>query len=79
MYEAPFCCTMRYAEGLLCYTQNEALFTVTENDPESTDELGRHFLGDRLLVKTGSEIQPIFSCRDFDEAQARAFKLEVIY
>ena len=79
MYEAPFCCTMRYADGLLCYTQNEALFTVTENDPESTDELGRHFLGDRLLVKTGSEIQPIFSCRDFDEAQARAFKLEVIY
>jgi len=48
-YEAVQCCTMRYAEGLLYYHNNRALF-----EPESggvCDEDNRYFLGDCLLAE----------------------------
>lgn len=49
MYEAPFCCTMRYAEGLVWCKENEELFGE-ENAPIVKNR-GRFFLGDHLLVQ----------------------------
>lgn len=49
-YEAPFCCTMRYNEGLVCALQNADMLTVAADEPRTTDALGRCFVGDRLVV-----------------------------
>ncbi|MBQ8320066.1 MAG: glycoside hydrolase family 127 protein [Clostridia bacterium] len=65
MYEAPFCCTMRYAEGLLEYKQNEALFSWDEKAEVVTDEKGRRFVDDKLLVEYQGKLVPIFSCNTF--------------
>lgn len=50
MYEAPFCCTMRYAEGLKCAFENSFITDETEENIEK-DAFGRYFLGDKLLVE----------------------------
>lgn len=50
MFEAPFCCTMRYNEGLLAAQKNEALFCDAD-EAETIDEKGRHFIGDKMLVQ----------------------------
>lgn len=49
MYEAQFCCTMRYAEGLKFAFENKELFENGEGEI-ITDELGRKFSGDLLIV-----------------------------
>jgi len=49
MYEAPFCCTMRYAEGLLCASQNS--FVTEELPSKITKEVNRYFYGDKLLAE----------------------------
>ena len=79
MYEAPFCCTMRYAEGLLEYTRNKELFTWNENAPEFTDEYGRHFVDDRLIVLYNGRKTPIFSCNTFTKEEAEKLELTVLY
>ena len=49
MYEAVQCCTMRYAEGLLCYHNNKGLF---KNEGGAIVKEGsRYFLGDYLLAE----------------------------
>lgn len=48
-YEADFCCTMRYCEGLLCVYKNEDLF-APQSETFSIDKSGRRFVGDCLLV-----------------------------
>ena len=52
MYEAPFCCTMRYAEGLRYVAENKAMFA--RRDGEISCEDGRFYRDDRLLVKDES-------------------------
>lgn len=79
MYEAPFCCTMRYAEGLLEYSKNKDLFEWDCSAPETTDEYGRHFVDDKLIVMYKGEKVPIFSCRDYSEEEAEKIELRVIY
>ncbi len=49
MYEAQFCCTMRYAEGLKFAYENKELFENGEGEI-TTDALGRKFSGDCLIV-----------------------------
>ncbi len=64
MYEAPFCCTMRYAEGLLEYAKNQELFSWNCNVAIIQDEYNRRFLDDKLLVKYNGKEVPIFSCNE---------------
>ncbi len=78
MYEAPFCCTMRYAEGLLEYAQNQALFTWNGGENVIKDELGRRFIDDKMLVKRNGEWIPIFSCNELEEEGAKGMELTVI-
>ncbi len=56
-YEAYFCCTMRFSEGLVCALQNkDILFSNTElTDRVLKDEQGRYFCGDILLCEDVSE------------------------
>lgn len=49
-YEAPFCCTMRYNEGLLCAKRNLELWETSPDEPITVDEKSRSFKGDLLLV-----------------------------
>ncbi len=52
-YEAIFCCTMRFSEGLLCATQNEKLLFegIDFSQPVIKDENNRYFCGDILLCE----------------------------
>ena len=79
MYEAPFCCTMRYAEGLLEYHDNRELFSFDGEAPTVVDGLGRRFVDDRLIVKYNGKATPIFPCHDIPESEAKEIELEVIF
>ncbi len=48
MYEATFCCTMRYTEGLYWYDKNSSLLAWEDGEPIWED--GRYFVSDWLLV-----------------------------
>ena len=77
MYEAPFCCTMRYAEGLLECSRNFHLFIHNKNAAVETDSYGRRFVDDVLLVKLNGEEMPIFSCITLPKEEAEKIKLSV--
>ena len=77
MYEAPFCCTMRYAEGLLEYAQNRSLFTWNREAEVIADEYGRRFIDDVLLVKQNGDLLPIFSCNTIPKDKAVEIELSV--
>ena len=79
MYEAPFCCTMRYAEGLLEYSQNQELFDWDSKKEVEKDEFGRRFIDDRLLVKCKEKILPIFSSNDVAKETAEKLELQIIF
>lgn len=79
MYEAPFCCTMRYAEGLLEYYKNKQLFIWDGNKQEERDEFGRRFIDDKLLVQYDGEILPIFSCNAIKKEQAEKLQLKIVF
>lgn len=49
IYEAHWCCSMRYAEGLLYVKENQDLFASEEGVPHKEGD--RYFLGDHLLVE----------------------------
>lgn len=89
-YEAPFCCTMRYAEGLLYAAENEEIFA--DNGGEIfRDERGRVFMGDKLLAEDlsglvagerytafGKELVNIPSLTDYPEETAKAVRLKIV-
>ena len=50
MFEAPFCCTMRYCEGLLYVMNHKELF-VEKDSSSITVEGGRRFQDDVLLIQ----------------------------
>ena len=79
MYEAPFCCTMRYAEGLLNFYRYCNMLTHDENAEVVVDEHGRRFVDDVLLVKHGGEIKPIFSCSSLSKDEALKAELQIIF
>ena len=78
MYEAPFCCTMRYAEGLLEFHKNRHLFAWNKNATPTRDEIGRCFVDDMLLVRHNGELVPIFSCNTLKEEDALKTELGVL-
>ena len=55
MYEAPFCCSMRLAEGLRYINDNRDLFSYEAGDGIVKDEYGRYFDGDILLGEMSIE------------------------
>ena len=79
MYEAPFCCTMRYAEGLLEYSKNQELFDWDSTKEVEKDEYGRRFIDDKLLVKCKEKILPIFSSNDVAKETAEKLELQIIF
>ena len=78
-YEAPFCCTMRYSEGLLDYFKNKELFGWDSNATEIIDQEGRRFVDDRLIVLLNGQKVPIFSCVDLDREQIEKVQLKIIF
>lgn len=79
MYEAYFCCTMRYAEGLLYAFKNESLLSWNPSAESEKDALGRVFVDDRLIVSDNGTLKPIFSCSDLSEQEAKEKRLGIIY
>ncbi len=77
MYEAPFCCTMRYAEGLLEYYNNRDMFSWDESANVSVDDFGRRYVDDKLLVMHDGKTVPIFSCNGIPESDAAELELIV--
>lgn len=77
MYEAPFCCTMRYAEGLLEYSRNKELFRRNDSAPKITDDFGRTFVDDKLLVNYNSKTVPVFQGFDLSEEELKTATLHV--
>ncbi|MBQ3490861.1 MAG: hypothetical protein IJA86_09755 [Clostridia bacterium] len=75
-----FCCNMRYTEGLLEVYKDEALFALNENEEETVDVYGRHFMGDRMLVLWNGKKVPLFSCRNFETYdEIKDLQLTVLY
>jgi len=80
MYEAFFCCTMRYAEGLLYYHryQDELLWSYSKIKEEK-DEHGRVFVDDKLMVEFNGIRIPIFSLNDMSKPEALSVKVKIIF
>ena len=78
MYEAPFCCTMRYAEGLLEYKKNEDLFLWDGSKEILTDEYGRRFIDDKLIIGYNGQEMPIFSCNTLTKDEALKITATII-
>lgn len=57
-YEAPFCCTMRLAEGLWYVKENRELLYAEVTGKLMRDEHGRYFDGDILYTKVSEEAEP---------------------
>ncbi len=57
MDEAPFCCSMRLAEGLLTLFVHRDDFSFVLPDPLSLDEMGRRMRGDLIYVKVTPDLQ----------------------
>lgn len=77
MYEAQFCCTMRYAEGLLEYSKNAHLFTHDASAHIITDSQGRRFIDDMLIVRLNGEDIPLFSCNTLAKEEALKIELSI--
>ncbi|MBQ6020429.1 MAG: hypothetical protein IJL26_09665 [Clostridia bacterium] len=78
-YEATQCCTMRFAEGLLCIRENRELFFWDADAEIVTEPDGRRFCDDRLLVRVDGETRPIFSCNTYGKEDALALRLETLF
>ena len=70
---------MRYAEALLCLSKNRETFTYDPSAPVVTEPDGRRFSDDRLIVQTGGETMPIFSCNTVPKDNLEALELRVLF
>ena len=77
MYEAPFCCTMRYTEALLVQSKHKDMFYWNENAPEIIDDLGRCFIDDKMVVLLNDNPVPIFAGYDLSEEELKKVMLKV--
>ena len=76
MFEAPFCCNMRFVSALTCIRENYSLFNYN-SDIISVDDLGRHFVGDILTVKDSDGNISLITDLAFSENDKKEYK--VIY
>lgn len=74
MFEAPFCCTMRYCEALLYAAKNEELFSFDSASPIMIED-GRRFQDDVLLIqnKKTKEVQRIIEICIGEEQKEEEF------
>lgn len=79
MYEVPFCCTMRYAEGLLTYQENKDLFAWNKDAETTVDELGRRFMDDRLVVHFNGKEMPIPAGYELGKEEIENAVLRIIW
>lgn len=77
LYEAPFCCTMRYAEALLVYSKNKKLFRYNVFKKKTTDDKGRTFKDDKLVIKIDGRQKTIFSCNTIKKEDAEKLRLKI--
>ena len=68
---------MRYAEGLLEYSRNKELFRRNDSAPKITDDFGRTFVDDKLLVNYNSKTVPVFQGFDLSEEELKTATLHV--
>ena len=78
LYEAPFCCTMRYAEGLLTYTENQELFAWDNTAAWVTDVQGRTFADDKLIVKINGKQTPAPAGYEFSQEALLELEMQVL-
>lgn len=78
MYEAPFCCTMRYAEGLLFYHKNRELFTYDPTAEAVCDGIGRTFIDDAITVGLDGERVPLHSCHAMARERYDTLELRIL-
>lgn len=57
MYEAPFCCSMRLAEGLWYINENRDLLYAVTNGKPVKDDLGRYMDGDIIYAEIPHEFE----------------------
>ena len=70
---------MRYAEALLCWSENREMFTYEPLSPVVSESDGRRFSDDRLVVLTGGEVRPIFSCNTVPKETLETLELKVLF
>jgi hypothetical protein len=68
---------MRYAEGLLEHVQNQSFFDWDGSVKIITDDLGRRFIDDKLLVKYNGKEVPIFSCNEYSFEKSNGIELTI--
>lgn len=85
MYEAEFCCSMRYAEGLYRVSEfAEILFSDNNEEKEITrEDLGgavRYFRGDRLLCsENGGKLKELPDVTAYSENELKNLRLKVVF
>lgn len=72
MFEAPFCCTMRYAEGLITVKNSYELYNYN-GEEKTVDEKGRRFVGDILLVKDSDGKEVLLSNTAFTTDEGKKY------
>lgn len=90
-FEAPFCCTMRYAEGLLYAAENSEILAEDNGGEIFRDERGRVFMGDKLLAEDlsglvdgehytafGKTLVNIPSLTEYPDETAKAIRLKIV-
>lgn len=75
-YEAAFCCTMRYCEGLVAIDKDRELLSYDQNAEAVIDEKGRKIRDDAIIVKdeTNGREFPIFELA-FQEKNDKVYRV----
>ena len=74
-YEAVFCCTMRYCEGLITINKNRDNLAFNQNAPIIKDELGRRFKDDALVIQNENGEDLMAFDLAFQEKNDRKYKV----
>ena len=69
---------MRYAEALLCWHKYREMFTFEPFAPVVSEADGRRYSDDHLVVLTGGEVRPIFSCNTVPKETLETLEFKVL-
>ena len=70
---------MRYAEALLCWHKYREMFTFEPFAPVVSEADGRRYSDDHLVVLTGGEVRPIFSCNTVPKETLETLEFKVLF